>query len=70
LCYCDRPGGARHEPAAGGPNEARRGFTPNPARLDHATGQQAVRVLHEPGKTTLLYRLHPHGGCLYEAVLS
>ena len=52
---------------------ARRGFTPNPGNptwLDHKTDQQTVRVLHEPGETTLLYCLAPHHGCLYEAVFS
>jgi hypothetical protein len=51
----------------------RRGFTPspgNPAWLDHETGQQTVRVLHEPGETTLLYCLAPRSACLYEAVFS
>ncbi len=52
---------------------ARRGFTPspgNPTWLDRETGQQTVRVLHEPGETTLLYSLAPRGVCLYEAVFS
>jgi hypothetical protein len=52
---------------------ARRGFAPspgNPAWLDLGTGQQTVRILHEPGETTLLYCLDPHGVCLYEAVFS
>lgn len=52
---------------------ARRGFTPspgNPTWLDRETGQQTVRVLHEPGETTLLYCLAPRGVCLYEAVFS
>jgi hypothetical protein len=52
---------------------ARRGFTPNPGNptwLDLGTGQQTVRVLHEPGETTLLYCLDAHNGCLYEAVFS
>ena len=51
----------------------RRGFTPNPgnpAWLDLGTGQQTVRVLHEPGETTLLYCLAPRSACLYEAVFS
>jgi hypothetical protein len=51
----------------------RRGFTPNPgnpAWLDHETGQQTVRVLHEPGEATLLYCLTPRSVCLYEAVFS
>ena len=41
---------------------ARRGFAPNPGNptwLDLGTGQQTVRVLHEPGETTLLYCLDP-----------
>jgi hypothetical protein len=52
---------------------ARRGFAPNPGNptwLDRATGQQTVRVLHEPGEATLLYCLAPHTVCLYEAVFS
>jgi hypothetical protein len=52
---------------------ARRGFAPspeNPAWLDLGTGQQIIRVLHEPGETTLLYCLIPRGWCLYEAVFS
>ena len=52
---------------------ARRGFAPspgNPTWLDLDTGQQTVRVLHEPGETTLLYCLAPRRGCLYEAVFS
>ena len=52
---------------------ARRGFAPNPGNptwLDLGTGQQTVRVLHEPGETTLLYCLDSHGVCLYEAVFS
>jgi hypothetical protein len=51
----------------------RRGFTPNPgnpAWLDREAGQQTVRVLHEPGETTLLYCLAPRSACLYEAVFS
>jgi len=51
----------------------RRGFTPNPgnpAWLDRETGQQTVRVLHEPGETTLLYCLAPRSACLWEAVFS
>jgi hypothetical protein len=52
---------------------ARLGFTPNPgnpAWLDLSTGQQTVRVLHEPGEATLLYCLAPRSACLYEAVFS
>jgi hypothetical protein len=52
---------------------ARRGFTPspgNPTWLDLGTGQQTVRVLHEPGETTLLYCLAPRSVCLWEAVFS
>ena len=52
---------------------ARRGFAPSPgspAWLDLSTGQQTVRVLHEPGETTLLYCLAPRSVCLYEAVFS
>ena len=51
----------------------RRGFAPNPgnpAWLELGTGQQTVRVLHEPGEATLLYCLDSHGVCLYEAVFS
>jgi hypothetical protein len=51
----------------------RRGFAPNPgnpAWLELGTGQQTVRVLHEPGETTLLYCLDSHGVCLYEAIFS
>ena len=50
-----------------------RGFTPNPGNptwLDRESGQQTVRVLHEPGETTLLYCLLSRGWCLYEAVFS
>ena len=42
----------------------------NPTWLDRATGQQTVRVLHEPGEATLLYCLAPRSACLYEAVFS
>jgi hypothetical protein len=52
---------------------ARRGFTPNPGNptwLDREAGQQTVRVLHEPGETTLLYCLAPRSVCLWEAVFS
>ena len=51
----------------------RRGFTPNPGNptwLDREAGQQTVRVLHEPGESTLLYCLTRPGVCLYEAVFS
>jgi hypothetical protein len=51
----------------------RRSFAPNPgnpAWLELGTGQQTVRVLHEPGETTLLYCLAPRSVCLYEAVFS
>ena len=51
----------------------RRGFAPspgNPTWLDLDTGQQVVRVLHDPGETTLLYCLAPRSVCLYEAVFS
>ena len=61
------------KPTALGQYLARRGFAPtpgNPAWLDRGTGQQTVRVLHEPGETTLLYCLDAHGVCLYEAVFS
>jgi hypothetical protein len=61
------------KPAALGQYLARRVFTPNPgnpAWLDQQTGQQTVRVLHEPGETTLLYCLDAHRVCLYEAVFS
>ena len=52
---------------------ARRGFAPNPGNptwLDRDTGQQIIRVLHEPGETTLLHCLTPRSVCLYEAVFS
>jgi len=52
---------------------ARRGFAPSPGNLtwlDLGTGQQTVRVLHEPGETTLLYCLAQRSVCLYEAVFS
>jgi hypothetical protein len=61
------------QPPALGPYLAGHGFAPspaNPAWLDHDTGHQVVRVLHEPGETTLLYCLAPHSVCLYEAVFS
>ena len=61
------------QPAALGQYLARHGFAPNPgnpAWLDRDTGQQIIRVLHEPGETTLLYCLDPRGGCLYEARFS
>jgi hypothetical protein len=52
---------------------ARHRFAPNPgnsAWLDRNTGQQIIRVLYEPGGTTLLFCLGPHRSCLYEAVFS
>ena len=61
------------KPAALGQYLARRGFAPspgNPTWLDLDTGQQTLRVLHEPGETTLLYCLAPRSVCLYEAVFS
>lgn len=61
------------QPAALGQYLARRGFAPNPDNptwLDLGTGQQTVRVLHEPGETTLLYCLDAHSVCLYGAVFS
>ena len=61
------------QPADLGPYLPRRGFAPspeNPAWLDLDTGQQIIRVLHEPGETTLLYCLLSRGWCLYEAVFS
>lgn len=61
------------QPAALGQYLARHGFAPNlgnPAWLDRDTGQQMIRVLHEPGETTWLYCLDPRGGCLYEARFS
>ena len=51
---------------------ARCGFAPspeNPAWLDLGAGHQSIRVLHEPGETTVLYCLGSRG-CLYEAVFS
>jgi hypothetical protein len=50
---------------------ARHGFRPHPSHctwLDRDTGQQIIRVLHEPGEATLLYCLDPHSVCRYEAV--
>jgi hypothetical protein len=61
------------QPADVGQYLARCGFAPNPGNptwLDHETGQRTVRVLHEPGETTLLYCLAPRSVCLYEAVFS
>ena len=52
---------------------ARRGFAPNPGNptwLDLGTRQQIIRVLHEPGETTLLHCLTPRSVCLYGAVFS
>jgi hypothetical protein len=64
---------ASSQPATLGQYLARRGFTPNPGNptwLDLSTAQQTVRVLHEPGETTLLYCLTLRSVCLYEAVFS
>jgi hypothetical protein len=50
---------------------ARHRLAPNPGNgnwLDRNTGQQIIRVLHEPGETTLLYCLARQRGCPYEAV--
>ena len=50
---------------------ARRGFRPHPSHstwLDRDTGQQIIRVLHEPGEATLPFCLNPYSVCLYEAV--
>jgi len=61
------------QPQGLGRHLARRGFAPspgNPTWLDLGTGRQTVRVLHEPGESTLLYCLDSHGGCLYRAVFS
>jgi hypothetical protein len=52
---------------------ARCSFAPNPgnpAWLEAGTGPLIIRVLHEPGETTLLYCLAPRSVCLYEAVFS
>ena len=52
---------------------ARHGFAPHPGNstwLDRDTGQQIIRILHEPGEATLLICLTPHSACLYEAVFS
>ena len=60
-------------PTALGQYLGRHGFAPspgNPTWLDHGTGQQTVRVLHQPGEATLLYCLDAHSVCLYEAVFS
>jgi len=61
------------QPAALSRYLARHGFAPSPADpawLDHDTGHQVVRVVHQPGETTLLYCLAPSNVCLYEAVFS
>ena len=61
------------QPPALGRYLVRHGFAPspaNPAWLDLDTGHQVIRVLHEPGETTLLYCLAPRSGCLYEAGFS
>ena len=61
------------QPAALSRYLARHGFAPSPADpvwLDLDTGHQVVRVLHEPGETTLLYCLAPRNVCLYEAGFS
>jgi len=61
------------QPAALGQYLAHRGFAPNPGNptwLDLNTGQQTVRVLHEPGETAFMYCLESRGGCLYEARFS
>jgi hypothetical protein len=61
------------QPAGLGRYLARHGFAPSsadPAWLDLDTGQQVIRVVHEPGETTFLYCLDPHQGCLYEARFS
>ena len=61
------------QPGALGQYLARHGFAPNPgntAWLDRDTGQQIIRVLHEPGETTWLYCLDPRSVCLYEARFS
>jgi hypothetical protein len=52
---------------------ARHGFAPHPgntAWLDRDTGQQVIRVCHDPGEATLLYCLTPSTACLYEAIFS
>jgi hypothetical protein len=52
---------------------ARHGFAPNPGNptwLEASTGPLTIRVLHQPGETTLLYCLLTRGCCLYEAVFS
>jgi hypothetical protein len=52
---------------------ARHGFAPHPGNstwLDRDTGQQIIRILHEPGGQTLLICLTPRSVCLYEAVFS
>lgn len=64
---------SRRQPADLDQYLARHGFAPNPGNrtwLDRDTGQQIVRVLHDPGEATLLYCLAPGNGCLYEAVFS
>jgi hypothetical protein len=52
---------------------ARHGFTPYPgnsAWLERDTGQQIIRVCHDPGEATLLHSLTPNAVCLYEAIFS
>jgi hypothetical protein len=61
------------QPATLGRYLLRHGFAPspgNPTWLERGTGQQTVRILHEPGEATLLYCLDVHSVCLYEAVFS
>ena len=56
--------------AAGDLPDRENPHAPGWAWLDHDTGHQVVRVVHEPGETTFLYCLDPHQGCLYEARFS
>ena len=42
----------------------------NSAWLERDTGQQIIRICHDPGEATLLYCLTPNTVCLYEAVFS
>jgi hypothetical protein len=62
-----------HQPPGLARYLARHRFAPNPGNptwLDRDTGQHSIRVLHEPGETTVLYCLDQHRCCLYEAVFS
>jgi hypothetical protein len=52
---------------------ARHRFAPHPgnsAWLDHDTGQQIIRICHDPGEATSLYCLTASAVCLCESVFS